>query len=226
MEPVSITIITYVAIKFIDQFLAEDGYERIKSWFFPKKKYQDQLVSVIYDSIEEHEKHFTYDVNGSKLPFYHSQILFDELNKHILFSTHYTNEKVVEKLKENLNIFIPNTEELNTFYEAFTRRIKENKKLKKLFIDENYKTRIFDIYESIKSIEEKLTSIEGELSIRLDQDWFNRQCLASIQDLGNRYTPKLNFELELSEIFEGLGRTKSFKNNVTERFDQLIMISP
>ena len=62
MEPISITIITYVSLKFIDQFLAEEGYGRIKRWFFPKKKYKDQLVSVIYDSIEEHEKHFPYDV--------------------------------------------------------------------------------------------------------------------------------------------------------------------
>lgn len=223
MEPISITIITYVSLKFIDQFLAEEGYGRIKRWFFPKKKYKDQLVSVIYDSIEEHEKHFPYDVKGSKFPFYHSQILFEELNKCILFSTQFSNEKIVGKLRENTNIIIPTTEELNGFYETFARRINENTKLKELFIDENYKSKIFDIYQSIKSLEEKLISIDEQLSFNPNQEWFKRQCQSSILDLGNRYTPELNFALEVSEIFEGLGRTESFKNNFTERFDQLII---
>ena len=114
-------------------------------------------------------------MEGSKFPFYHSQILFEELNRHILFSTQYSSEKILRKLEGNTNIIIPTTEELTIFYETFARKINENKNLKELFIDENYKARIFDIYESIKSIEKKLTSIEGQLSIKLDQDWFNKQ---------------------------------------------------
>ena len=223
MEPVSTTLITYISSKLIEQFLKEEGYGRIKKWIFPQKKYREELISVIYDSIAEHEKHFPYDKQGSKFPFYHSQILFEELNKHVLFSSQYSNKEIINKLRGNPNIIIPTTSELNSVYNTFTRKINENITLKKLFIDENYKMRIFDIYESIKSIEGIVLSIQGQLFIKLDQDWFNRQCKASIHDLGNRYTPELNFELEVSEIFDGLGRTEKFKKNFIGRYNQLII---
>ena len=51
MDPVSITIITYVALKFVDQFLKEEGYGRLKKLIFPQTKYKDQLVKIIYYSI-------------------------------------------------------------------------------------------------------------------------------------------------------------------------------
>ena len=84
MEPIS-TIITYVSLKFLDQFIAEEGYGRIRKWLFPTKNYRDQLISIIYETIDEHEKYYPYETKGNKFPFYHSQILFEEFNKHILF---------------------------------------------------------------------------------------------------------------------------------------------
>ncbi|MDT3738626.1 MAG: AVAST type 2 anti-phage system protein Avs2 [Candidatus Kapabacteria bacterium] len=59
--------------------------------------------------------------------------------------------------------------------------------------------------------------------IHLTREWFERQCNLSITNLGVRYTPDLNFELEISEIFEGLGRTEKFKNKITNIIDELII---
>lgn len=130
MEPVSITIITYVSLKFLDQFLKEQGYGRIQKWLFPQKKYQDQLVSIIYKTIKEHENLYPYTNNDNKFPFYGSQILFDELNKHILFKTQYSHESVIKKIEENFNISVPSAEELNNFYGLLVNKINADKKLK------------------------------------------------------------------------------------------------
>ena len=224
------TVITYVSLKFLDQFLKEEGYGRLRKLLFPKRKYRNQLVSVIYETIGEHEKLNPYKNNDTRFPFYHSQILFEELNKHVLFKTNYSNEKLIKKLKENPNIIIPTSKELSNFYDLLVKKINNDNKLKKLFVDENFKTKIFDIYESIKSvevkinhIEEKVDSIGEQVSFRPNEEWFKNQCQASIYDLGNRYTPELNFELEVSSIFDGLGRTEAFKKEVTNRFDLLIL---
>ncbi|MEM8969903.1 MAG: hypothetical protein AAGE93_26035, partial [Bacteroidota bacterium] len=150
MEPISITITAYVATKLIDRFIAAEGYGTIRKILFPKDKYIKQLKRVIENTISAHENDYPYDTNSAKFPFYHSQILFAELSKHVLFDTQYSTEDIKNKLKENPNIIIPSTDELDSFFRIFVKKINEDKKLKKLFVDENYKQRIFDIDESIK----------------------------------------------------------------------------
>lgn len=231
MEPVSITIIIYVSLKFIDQFIIEEGYGRLKKFFFPIKKYQNRLVKIIYETVEEFEKKNPTETASNKFPFYHSQILFDELNKYILFNNPQTDYgSVIELLKTNSNILIPTTNELEAFYGIFTEKINNDSRLKKLFIEENYKAKIFDLGENINRIERKLDTISSsvqtlhsETIFRPDQKWFIEQCKSSILDLGKRYTPKLNVKLEVSEIFEGLGRTEEFKKKSTKLFDLFLI---
>lgn len=231
MEPVSITIITYVSLKFVDQFIKEQGYGRLKKLFFPTKKYQNRLVRIIYETVEEFENKKQIETASNKFPFYHSQILFDELNKYILFNNSQTDySSVIELLKKNSNMLIPSTSELEVFYGIFTEKINNDNKLKELFIEENYKTKIFDLCESLYRIERKIDTISSivqtlhsETIFQPNQNWFNEQCKSSIDDLGKRYTPELNVKLELSEIFEGLGRTEEFRKRVTQQFDQFLI---
>ena len=231
MEPVSITIITYVSLKFVDQFLSDEGYGRLKRFFFPTKSYQSKLVEIIYETIDEFETKKQIESTHTKFHFYHSQILFDELNKYILFNNSQTDySSVIELLKNNSNILIPSTRELEVFYGIFTEKINNDNKLKELFIEENYKTKIFDLGESLGRIERKIDTISSivqtlhsQTIYQPDQYWFNKQCELSIDDLGKRYTPELNVKLEVSEIFEGLGRTEEFKRKVTKQFDQFLI---
>lgn len=231
MEPVSITIATYVSLKFIDQFLKEEGYGRLKKFLFPEKKYKTKLISIIYKTIEEHEKFYPYQKSGTPFPFYHSQILFDDLNKFVLFESHPIDyENIIKKLEDNENIIIPSSKELESFYELFILNINASKTLKKLHFDENYKSKIFQLVEDLSRIETKLdsvvkkvTTIESSLLFNPDNKWFTDQCSSSIIDLGKRYTPKLNFELEISNIFDGLGRTLKFKKMVTSKVDELLI---
>lgn len=74
-----------------------------------------------------------------------------------------------------------------------------------------------------KDIDDKIEGIKSELTFQPNQDWFKEQCRSSIDDLGKRYTPELNVKLEVSEIFEGLGRTEQFDRKVTKQFDQFLI---
>lgn len=88
------------------------------------------------------------DKSETKILFYNSQILFEDLNNHILFRTEYSIDDTINKLNENKNILIPERDEIENFYSIFTNNINNNSILKKLFIGENYKSKIFDLYDS------------------------------------------------------------------------------
>jgi hypothetical protein len=164
MEPVSITIITYVSLKFIDQFIKEEGYGRLKKLFFPSTKYKNKLSQLIYESIDEYEKAYPIATNYNKFPFYHSQILFDYLNKYILFKNSDVDfDAIIETLKDNPNIIVPTEKELEVFYQIFTSKIKADKTLKTLFIDENFKSKIFDLSKDLERIEGKVDVITSKV---------------------------------------------------------------
>ncbi|MBE0392204.1 AVAST type 2 anti-phage system protein Avs2 [Flavobacterium sp. PL002] len=230
MEPLS-TILAYVSLKFIDQFIKEEGYGRVRKFFFPSKSYQNRLIKIISETIDEFKAKNLIEITHPKFPFYHSKILFDELNKYILFNNSQTDySSVIELLKNNSNILIPSTSELEMFYGIFKGKINNDNKLKELFIEENYKTKIFDLGESLNNIERKIDiissmvqTLHSETIFQPDQHWLNEQCESSIDDLGKRYTPELNVKLEVSEIFEGLGRTEEFKRKITGQFDQFLI---
>jgi len=95
MEPVTtIAVLTYIATKMVDQFLAEQGYGTIKTFFFPKEKYSLHLASLLQEVITEHEKKYPYSQGNVLFPFYHSQILFDLLNQHVLFTSKISIEEM------------------------------------------------------------------------------------------------------------------------------------
>lgn len=54
-------------------------------------------------------------------------------------------------------------------------------------------------------------------------EWFTEQTDSSINDLDKRYTPELNFNLEISEIFCGVGRGEKFEELISKYFDDFII---
>src|SRR5699024_6111506 len=129
-----------------------------------------------------------------KFPFYHSQILFEELNNYVLFKTSLSDEDLLGKFEENPHILIPSKEELNTFYSLFVNNINNDKELEDLFIEENYKAKIFDIHNSLNNLDKKIKRIEKSITFNPNKKWFIKQNQSAIHDLGERYTPKVNFE--------------------------------
>jgi hypothetical protein len=224
MEPITtIVVSTYIATKMVDQFLADQGYGRIKRYFFPKEEYSSVLSSLIEEVVVEHEIIYPYSDSLGHFPFYHSQVLFDLLNQYILFTSKITIDDFQSLFKANPNIFPPCQNELLDFYQNFLKKINNSKKLKKLHIEENYKSKIFEIGDSIYEIRMLLESIDNKLTFSLDSKWLEQKAKAAISDLGKRYTPELNFKLDVAQIFEGIGRTELFAKLAFEHFDKLLI---
>ncbi len=59
-------------------------------------------------------------------------------------------------------------------------------------------------------------------SLGMNVKWFQHHLELSIKGLGDRYTPELNFELPMAQIFEGLNRGKAFKQKVRSYFHELL----
>lgn len=59
-------------------------------------------------------------------------------------------------------------------------------------------------------------------SLGMNAQWFQCHLELSIKGLGDRYTPELNFELPIAQIFEGLSRGKAFEQKVRNYFHKFL----
>lgn len=216
-----VEIMFNVATNFIDLFISENGYNWIKKVLFPKKNYVNRLYQIIEETTIEFEK--KYPIETDKVPFYQSQPLFEILNQHILFNKLPNKEALLIKFGEYPNVIPPTREQLETFYGMFSLKINSCETLKKLHIKETYKEKIFDISDEIIQIKLLLQSLDEKISFHLNDDWLNKKNQEAIADLGGRYTPKLNVKLEISKIFEGLGRTKHFEEIFHKYIDNFLI---
>lgn len=131
----STIVVSYIASKFLDKFIEDMGYCFLKKIIFPKKTYKGRLVCIINKTIDEYEMRHPFFQCEAKFPFYHSQILFEELNNYVLFKTSLSDEDLLGKFEDNPHILIPPKEELNTFYSLFVNNINNDKELEELFIE-------------------------------------------------------------------------------------------
>ncbi len=161
MDPVSVFTLSYVATKCYDQFIKEEAYGRLRRCFFPEKKYKNQLVKLIYETINEFEQKHIYDNSDGHFPFYHSQIFFEHLTLYVLFK-----KGTLAEIKGDFNkfpkIIQPTPKDLEDFYSLFTEKVNADKVLKKLFIDENYKSQIFDISKAIEEVFGLVVSVKAD----------------------------------------------------------------
>ncbi|RJL37288.1 AVAST type 2 anti-phage system protein Avs2 [Pectobacterium carotovorum] len=222
MDPISVTVVaTYVATKFVDQFISEEGYGWIKKACFPKKKYINQLYKIIEETAIEFEK--KHPVGNNKIPFYQSQPLFEILNEYILFKDLPNKDELLKGFDKYPNVIPPTQEQLEVFYGIFLLKINNCKTLKKLHIEETYKEKIFDISDELIQIKLLLQSLDEKMTFSLSDDWLNRRNREAVADLGGRYTPELNVKLEVSKIFEGIGRTQLFSDLFYKHIDDFLI---
>ncbi|MEQ5754030.1 AVAST type 2 anti-phage system protein Avs2 [Providencia hangzhouensis] len=219
MEPVSI-VASYVAQKIADH-ITEGVCSRVKRFIFREEKYEDKLFQLIEETINEYES--SYPIISEFIPFYHSQTLFEALNDHILFNELPNRNDLLTKFNEYPRVVAPSQNQLDKFYEIFTLKIQNCKKLRKLHINDKYKEKIFDVYDSIIDLTLLVRSLDNKLTFTLNEEWLNKKCNDAIIDLGSRYTPKLNLKLEVANIFEGMGRTSLFSRIVYSNIDNFLI---
>ena len=224
MEPVTIAVggvAYYVATKFVDQFITQEGYGYIRNLFFPKHKYVDKLYQLIEETALEFEAE--YPIDSDKVPFYRSKPLFDVLNEYVLFRELPDKAGLVNKFNEYPNVLPPTQQQLELFYSLLTLKINNCEKLKKLHFEETYKEKIFDISDELSQIKLVLQSLDEKLTFHLSHDWLNEKNALAIADLGGRYTPELNVKLDISKVFEGLGRTQIFSDMFYYHIDSFLI---
>lgn len=54
-------------------------------------------------------------------------------------------------------------------------------------------------------------------------EWFQRNVETATANLGNRYTPAINFELEISKIFNGIAQDEKFEKQYHDKLDELLI---
>lgn len=169
----------YVALKFVDQFIKDEGYGRLKKFFFPKQKYRKLVAELIMQTISEYEEWFTDKEEAERYLFYKTPEFFEALNGHIFFSD--TNQSLsLDELAKDPKVIVPTQEQLEFFYSIFYKKIRADKKLKKLYIEENYQEKIFHIATELKELHviaektfentEQIKSQIFQLQQRFDKD--------------------------------------------------------
>jgi hypothetical protein len=156
-------IIDKLADSFFDysfEKLLDKGIEKVIS----KESYKKELTGVINKTIDDFENKNSIKKEGKKFPFYHSQILFEHYSFYVLFDEKkHSDDALLQELKTNPNIITPKREELESFYELFKTNANSNEYLKNLFVEENYKNRIFDISTNLQEIDKKIDRLQNTL---------------------------------------------------------------
>lgn len=163
MDPFTLTenkVIEFVATTIIEHLIIKEGYNRIWCFFFPKEIYETRLMHNITKTIKEFEA--KYPNNPEIMKFYNSEVIFSKLLDHIYFKTEYLNI-VREEFYKQTNIEIPSTLQIREFFMLFISNVNNDKKLKKLHIQENYQIEIFNISEAICSIQKTISKVNDNI---------------------------------------------------------------
>jgi tetratricopeptide (TPR) repeat protein len=137
-------------IETIWSLLIEKGLKSLKG------NYKQHLQKAINKTVEEYEKQFPISERDYRLHFYASAKASDFLARFVLFGEPLTIENFSAYLSEDTRITPPSQKQLEVFFNIFYQSIEEEKELVSLFIEENYKERIFKINESVKAIHQKI----------------------------------------------------------------------
>lgn len=80
------------------------------------------------------------------------------------------------------------------------------------------------VYEILKYIVDLVSLKKEDLHNRpiINNEWFNMQNSIQIKNLGDRYMPELNVELEISKTFEALGRNNEFFDDFLKETEKII----
>ncbi|MFA5781309.1 MAG: hypothetical protein WC868_03470 [Bacteroidales bacterium] len=155
----------YLGDKILEHIIQEEIWtKRILHKIFPPLTYKKHLVAIINKTIDEFEKNNPYDNSNGMFPFYHSQMFFEHLSMFILFNKGSL-ETINVDFKQFPKIIRPTRKNLIDFYNLFYLYASADSKLKKLFIEENYKSQIFKVTEIIEDIKETVDSIRKETTI-------------------------------------------------------------
>lgn len=196
MDPIT-AVIAFVASQIVCAAIEDSLYLRIKYFFFPKATFQRNLENLIFETIREYQLKYPYDMYNTKFPFYLSEILLNQLLNYKLFKKE--SPKIDDKLfKSNPNIIPPNNQELREFYSIFNSKIKLDRELRRLYIEENYQEEIFILSDKTEALTDSVNNVIEEINNFYNQEYQEWLCKIEI-DIKN-FRPKS--ALEIIEFLE------------------------
>lgn len=157
-------IAAYIGDKFLAQYIKDQIWVK-RVWYnlSPPKKFKNELVRAIYKTINEFSKSKPVVDNHGDYPFYKSQVFLDHLSNYVFFGSNNLSEIKID-FSNFPQCIPPSNAELEEFYELFYNNLRSNKKLKDLYIDENYKSKIFTLSDAINEIRKTTDEIKKDTS--------------------------------------------------------------
>lgn len=178
------------------------------------KTYKLALKEILEITLTEYEDQFPIDDESGKFPFYHSQIIVEELLLYRFFKANeflLDEDRLIKELSTNPNIIAPTKVQIEHFLRILEDKIRKDDDLRELAIKEDYKAEIFEIAETLNNVNIKLSGIEKSTSAILDM---MRSSISTSKDLPKELTPIrrtkniIGRNKEVNEIRKHLVNTK------------------
>ncbi len=164
------TIASFVGKIILKQVIKDEIWiKRVVRKLFPPVKYQNRLRICIQETINHFEQLNTHPASPpNKFPFYHSQLLFESLSRFMLFNQGDISLLTTD-FETNDKIIKPTAQELESFYQLFLEKVRADKLLKTIFLEENYQQRVFSNSAQLGKILHKVDAIKSDTEAILEK---------------------------------------------------------
>lgn len=126
-------------------------------------------------------------------------------------------EKVIsnKELHDALNDYIP-------YLRDELSRIGEFREIIAYLLQKQIANTTAHTYETTQEIKDLLLKQQTPKD-KFTNEWFVEQAELSIVELGKRYTPELNVQLDISKIFDAIARDEKFEKQIMSVFDEFFI---
>jgi hypothetical protein len=159
MEPITIALgAAYVAEKITEDLFHESILKKGRQFLFPKPTYKSLFEKTLTEAINEFEQTVRKATPGYYF-FYNYKDLFALIVENYVYEKNNIDE--IKDLAEKIPKLIrPTEEDINKFFEILGKKIQRDEKLKGLYINENYKRKVFEVDEKVDVIQDLLKNLK------------------------------------------------------------------
>ncbi|MGE8377189.1 MAG: hypothetical protein ACN6PN_02535 [Sphingobacterium sp.] len=149
-------IATFVGDQILQDIFKETILNRFRNFLFPKLSYRNQLEETIVQVVNNYRT--IHPSTGEGVRFFEQEVIFSYLSKYTLYDI--GNKKFISEFFESRpDIDLPTQVELEDFFALFVQKINSNKYLHDIYVEENYKSRIFLVSRQLAEISNQIEKI-------------------------------------------------------------------
>jgi hypothetical protein len=207
--------------KFLDaSFETATGgfWDVVKNKF--KVKAKNAFRRIVLNTLTEFSKRYPIQKKDDKLPFYAGNLFFDAIPQIFSpFSNQLNEDKIIEITQTNPKLIAPSKEEARLFLEILRKSLDNDLEFKNLYVEEFYKTEIFNLSVQLEDIKQHLIHSHPDQKILIN--WIHDDIVSfnpktalkrieQLEELFKLSTPQTEAQilflkaLTFSEITEGV----------------------